>query len=154
VTTATLVFAVLGLVLSVASLVWQAATYTLSGPRVRADLRVGATNGQAFGHVPAGPDWQRQVEHMVAQGMHTPILAVVVRNVGRQATSVTGYQVYLDTGQRLGLTGTPQGTPSLPHRLEAHPKRCGTCRWPTSGGSPAQSWRPSVQRRSCIWKSS
>ncbi len=42
---ATLVIAVLGLVLSVASLTWQAATFVLSGSRVRADLKHGAHNG-------------------------------------------------------------------------------------------------------------
>ena len=35
---ATLVIAVLGIVLSVASLTWQAAAFVLSGSRVRADL--------------------------------------------------------------------------------------------------------------------
>jgi hypothetical protein len=35
---ATLVIAVLGLVLSMVSLIWQAATYVLSGSRIRAEL--------------------------------------------------------------------------------------------------------------------
>ena len=52
--TAVLVIAVLGLVLSVASLVWQAATFRLNGPRIRVELLVGAVNGPLCGYGPPG----------------------------------------------------------------------------------------------------
>ena len=117
--TSTLVIAVLGLVLSVASLAWQAVTYRLNGPRIRVAMRVGASNGTGYGTAPVKANWQRGVQQLQEQGLHTAIVAVLVRNVGRQATTVVRYEAILDTGMAWGLTGAPPGCPPLPHRLEA-----------------------------------
>ena len=116
---ATLGIAVLGLCLSVASLVWQATTFRLSGPRVRVELRVGATNGQTYATMPLKQDWYDSVIRLQQQGMGLPIIAVMIRNVGRQATSVVNYAAALDTGISFGMTSPPRGCKPLPHRLEA-----------------------------------
>lgn len=115
----TLIIAVLGLALSVASLVWQAATFRLEGPRVRVELQAGAMAGRGYGRVPLKADWRTSVRQMQAQGMSKPIAVLVVRNVGRAATTVVGYSVKGKNGVAFGLTGAPPGTPALPHRLEA-----------------------------------
>jgi hypothetical protein len=115
----TLVIAVFGLVLSLAALCWQAATWHLSGPRVRVEMLVGATNGRQYGTVPVKEGWQKPVEDFRAQGLGERLLAAKILNVGRQATQVVGYSAGTDTGVKLGVVAAPPGTPPLPHRLEA-----------------------------------
>ena len=75
----TLVFAVLGLVLAVASLVWQFASFQLSGPRVRVRLREGLRDLQG---VLIGPP----AMYPNAVGEH--VLAVEVVNSGRLPATV------------------------------------------------------------------
>ncbi len=117
--TATLVIAVVGLVLSVASLVWQATTFRLSGPRVRVELLIGAVSRNGFATAPLGSGWQRSLEQLQANGLPTAVLAVRVRNVGRQATSVERYEAAFNNRASYSLTVPPPGCPSLPYRLEA-----------------------------------
>ena len=114
-----LVLAVVGAVLSMVSLAWQAATWRLSGPRVRARMLVGATNGSQYGTVPVTKDWHRSVDGFAEHGMLHRLIGVEVRNVGRAATSVVGYKIALGGGVKIGVTAPPPGTPPLPHRLEA-----------------------------------
>lgn len=117
----TLLVAVLGVILSVASLVWQAATYLLEGPRVKVELRVGAASfSGGYAHQPVKPGWQRGLAEMAAQGMTQGLLVVLVRNIGRHPTSVLRYSGVTDGGVKFGLTSAPPGCPSLPHRLEPH----------------------------------
>ncbi len=117
--TAVLVIAVLGLVLSTSSLVWQAATFRLNGPRVRAELLVGAMSAHGFATAPVGKNWRRDLAALQRNELPNPVVAVRVRNIGRQATTVTGYRAVFDTGGPYGLTGAPPGCPQLPYRLEA-----------------------------------
>lgn len=121
--TVVLVVAVLGLVLSTASLVWQAATYRLNGPRVRVELLVGAVSsyGGAGGMAtaPVGPTWQRDLAALRQQGMAEPMVAVRARNIGRAPTTVTDVGATFDTGAAYTLAGGTPGSAPLPHRLEA-----------------------------------
>jgi hypothetical protein len=111
---ATLIIAVLGLVLSVASLTWQAATFVLSGSRVRADLKYGAAN--AAGAL-TGPPGSTPLVSLIAQGFTDEVLGVEVRNLGRLAATVDRVQVAIAGGIKLQTLLDVKG-PSLPHRLE------------------------------------
>jgi hypothetical protein len=109
---ATLVIPVLGLVQSVASLTWQAATFVLSGSRVRADLKHGAAN--AAGFLTGAPGVYRSVDD---QGLGDEVIGVKVRNVGRLAASVDSIEVAMAGGMRMQMPSEVMGQ-SLPHRLE------------------------------------
>lgn len=111
---ATLIIAVLGLALSVASLTWQAATFVLSGSRVRADLKHGAAN--AAGAL-TGPPGSSPLMSLVAQGFTEEVLGIEVRNLGRLAATVDRVQAALAGGMKLDLLHDVAG-PQLPHRLE------------------------------------
>lgn len=116
--TPVLVISVLGLVLAVASLVWQFATFRLNGPRIRTTLRVG-TAGAGLTLAPVRTGWQRVLAQLVDQGAGEPVVAVEVRNVGRSAATVVGFQAQLDNGMSFLPTSPPAGGTTLPHRLEA-----------------------------------
>jgi len=114
VTGATLVIAVLGLVLAVVSLTWQAATFVLSGSRVRAELKHGARNA---GVAVTGPPGSQQLKSLAAQGFTEEVIGVEVRNVGRLAATVDRVQAAIAGGIKLEMLRELAG-PSLPHRLE------------------------------------
>jgi len=111
---ATLVIAVLGLVFSVASLTWQAATFVLSGSRIRAELKHGARNA---GMVGSGPPGQQPLQALAEQGLTEEVVGVEVHNVGRLAASVDKVEVALAGGLKLQMLLDVTG-PALPHRLE------------------------------------
>jgi hypothetical protein len=114
-----LILAVLGLVLSVTSLAWQATTFRLSGPRVRVELIVGAVSLTSIGTVPVNDrDWQDQLRMLQRNHLPDALIGIRVRNVGRQATTVTHFAASFDTGAALGYTGVARGCPTLPHRME------------------------------------
>ena len=108
---ATLVIAVLGLVLSIVSLIWQAATFVLSGSRVRAELKHGARNADVV--VSGPPGWQR----VASQGLGEEVIGIEVRNVGRMAASIDSVQAALPRGTKTTLLQSFIGPP-LPHRLD------------------------------------
>ncbi|MBV9098822.1 MAG: hypothetical protein JO079_12275 [Frankiaceae bacterium] len=111
--TTALVVALVGLALSVASLTWQAATFFLSGYRVRVELLLGA---RGMGGVATGPVSSAQfLDHLASQGMTQPVLAVRAINVGRLPVTVTGCSVVSNTD--VGFY-EPDGITNLPHRLE------------------------------------
>ena len=110
----TLVIAVVGLVLSVASLCWQVAQHRLSGPRVRAELLWG---GIAHDRAVTGPI-KGTLEVFRHAGVDTPVIAVKGRNHGRLPIDVTGFTVEMDGGGGYSLPGW-RFNPSLPHRLES-----------------------------------
>jgi len=114
---ATLVIAVLGLLLSVVGLVWQAATYVLSGGRVKVLLKVGAAS--ARGMLTGAPDRMQgtSMQHLVSQGYTQPIIAVEVRNVGRMAVTVNRWSIQHTRGTSFIPIGYQIG-PALPYRLE------------------------------------
>lgn len=85
--------AVLGVVLATASLAWQAATYALTGGRVRVLLRVGAVDVAGNGMITAAPSSLRQdwLANLAEQGYPRPIVAVRVANIGRQPVTVASW---------------------------------------------------------------
>jgi len=110
-TAATLAIAVLSLVLSVVSLTWQAATFVLSGSRVRAYLTRGARNADVVVTAPSG--WQQ----LAAQGLTEEVIGIEVRNVGRLAASIDTVHAALAGGTKTTMLQSISGPP-LPHRLE------------------------------------
>jgi hypothetical protein len=105
-----------GVVLASLSLGWQAATYVLTGGRVKVKLLVGAlgNGGMATGppeHVSA--DW---LQRLASQGFNQPIVAVTVANVGRQPVQVVRWG--LKSGLGASLYPSNGVGPPLPHRLE------------------------------------
>jgi hypothetical protein len=113
----TLVIAVLGLALSVASLSWQAAAFVLSGSRVKVELRHGAQDG--VGNLMHGPPGTHDARLLASQGFVHELLGVQVRNVGRMPVDVEKVEAVLPKGIRFSH---PQGHlgPSLPHRVQPH----------------------------------
>jgi hypothetical protein len=112
------VVAIVGLGLALLSLGWQAATFALSGSRVRAEIKRGASGG---GNAIIGPAevWTtRTVASLATQGLTTEVLAVSVRNVGRLAVTVDEVAVvFSNRGRYLPPEGS-KGNPPVPWRLE------------------------------------
>lgn len=117
---ATLVIAILGVIMSALSLGWQGAAFVLSGGRVSAELRVGALHATRSGLVHGAPSaatagW---ADHHGKQGYVHPVIAVLVRNRGRLPVTVTQWGVVGSGGLSYRPLGNSVG-PALPYRLEA-----------------------------------
>lgn len=109
--------AILAVVLACLSLGWQAATYVLTGGRVKVTLLVGAMgNG---GMVTGSPDKLKPgwFDGVAEQGYRSPVVAVKVANVGRQPVTVTRWSVVCPLAGSLTPVANSIGPP-LPHRLE------------------------------------
>src|SRR5919204_5203102 len=94
--------AVLSLILAVASLTWQAATFALSGSRLRADLRHGARNATV---AVTGVPGSQSLDTLTQQGFTEEVFGVEVRNVGRLAAEVSRVQVALANGVKVEVMG-------------------------------------------------
>src|SRR5258708_4430487 len=101
----TLVIAVLGLVLSILSLIWQAATYILSGSRVRAELKHGARSADVV--VSGPPGWKR----VAAQGLDEEVIGIEVHNLGRMAASIDSVHAALPRGTKTTMLQSIIGPP-------------------------------------------
>jgi hypothetical protein len=96
----TLALAIAALVLSLASLVWQAWTFLASGPRVK------VTTANALPMYDGrGGDWMVTVE---------------ATNSGRAPCTVENWGIRLPGDARLITTERPAWIPPVPHRLEPH----------------------------------
>jgi hypothetical protein len=116
---AAFILAALGLVLSVASLSWQAATFVLSGSRVKAELRHGARGPGGHGGLVSGKPGLQTLASLAPQGWTEEVLGVEVRNVGRLAVTVTSVAVvHAEKGIKYRPVGALIGE-ELPFRLEA-----------------------------------
>lgn len=117
----TLVVAIVGVMLALASLVWQGAVFVLSGSRVRVNLRRGALRRDAAGAVAriAGPTNPTGSDYALIhnQGFTEDVLIVDVRNVGRMAVSVEQIAAASEDGWGFARLADPEN-PALPHRLE------------------------------------
>lgn len=117
----TLIVAIVGIVLAGASLAWQAASFVLSGSRVRVNLRRGALRRGGPGGLArlAGPlnPSESDYEMMREQGFTDDVFIVEVRNVGRMAVSVESVSLDTEGGWGFAHPGDPEN-PALPHRLE------------------------------------
>ena len=119
VNTATLVIAVVGLALSAVAITWQAATFMLTGPRIRVRLREGL---RGLGGVMIAPPTMytpagRQV--LEQQGYTEAVIAIEVVNRGRLPTTVDRWTIRFGNGAAYLNPGDLQNPP-LPHRLEPH----------------------------------
>ena len=116
--TIALVVAIVGLVLAVASLVWNFAVFRLSGPRIKVYLQFGARGpgGIATRRGPRQPDWGQ----LSNQGLDEPLVGVEVVNVGRAAIDVQRCNCRLSKeGYAYFDHRLPVNRP-FPFRLEAH----------------------------------
>jgi hypothetical protein len=113
---ATTIIAVVGVVLALASLAWQAVSFRLSGSRVSVDLRPGMRHGTGTAAVTSpAPVFPGQMEMMQSQGFTDPVLAVEVRNAGRSATNIVNVAVLFSNGASYS---DMVFNPPLPFRLE------------------------------------
>jgi hypothetical protein len=106
--------------LSLASLGWQAFTFWRSGHRVQVELRAGAIGSGSklltFSEEARHKFPIRSLASAVGQGFRSPVLTATIRNVGRQ--SVTIQQCNWKAGDMsLAQPGTTVGD-SFPRRLE------------------------------------
>jgi hypothetical protein len=146
---ATLVIAVVAVVLSASSLCWQAATFVLTGGRVTVELVVGALDATGSNLVTAPISGMTQTfgDTLRAQGFTRPVVGVQVHNVGRGLATITEWSLVMQDGTALTPTGASIGPP-LAHRMEGggEPARWVVdTRWWSARGTP--------QRRSarCRW---
>jgi hypothetical protein len=114
-TAMSLVIAIVGLVLSVMSLTWQATMFVLSGSRIKALLQHGAIGRGSL--VVSKPGTQ-SMEYLANQGFTDEVLAIKVRNVGRLSVSVTSVAAVFGSGISIGQLDHPRDR-ALPYRLEA-----------------------------------
>ena len=115
-TAITLGIAALGVVLGAASLGWQAATYFLTGGRIKTTLKVGALSGAALVSLPANKVTPDALQQMASQAGR-PVIAVEVRNVGRLPVTVARWSIK----SSLGISFVPMADsigPALEHRLD------------------------------------
>jgi hypothetical protein len=114
----TLAVAVVGAVLGAASLAWQAATFALSGSRVRVRMHRGAISSDGSRRISAPLEVSDDTwAAMQAQGFTRDVLIVEARNVGRMPVSVERTAIAADSGFGFEWAGDPTN-PALPHRLE------------------------------------
>ena len=110
----TLVVAIAGLALGLASVVWQTAQWRLAGPRMKVEMHFGAVGP---GGLVTSPD-QKMLEQLVARGFTPTVLVARVRNKGRTPIAIEQVSAALENGVTFMETNTPPGTEPLPHKLE------------------------------------
>ena len=109
-----LAVAIAGLVLAAVALTWQAATFLMTGSRLKVDSRQGATDGRGIVHGAPGHETR---ELLLAQGYTQEVLGAEVFNRGRTGVNVTGIRAVTSRG----ISCTPVADllgPPMPHRLE------------------------------------
>lgn len=115
--TATLVIAVIGLALATASLAWQAATFFLTGPRVKVYLREGFRGPGGVMIAPPSVYTDSGRVTLEQQGYTEHVVAIEAINRGRLPTTVRNWA--LRFGNRASYTNpTDPRNPTLPYRLE------------------------------------
>lgn len=106
--------ALVGVVLAVASLTWQFATFRLTGSLVRAELVHGCIGP---GGATYGEPGKFNVAMMVAQGYVMEVVGIEVFNRGRIGVNVTRWAMHSSKKDSYMPVGDQHG-PDLPHRLE------------------------------------
>jgi hypothetical protein len=114
---ATTIIAVLGVVLALASLAWQAVSFRLTGSRVSVYLRGGMKHMSGVSAVTTpGPVTPGQIKMLQNQGFTVPVLAVEVKNSGRSPTNIVNIALLFGSGASYSETVFD---PPLPFRLDA-----------------------------------
>lgn len=114
-----LVIAVVGLALAALSLGWQAATFFLSGPRVKVDLQEGFLGPMGLMTASASVYTAEGREALDRLGYTEHVLAVEAVNSGRLAVTVNNWSINFGNGASYG-NPSDMRNPKLPHRLEPH----------------------------------
>lgn len=120
----TLVVAIVGVSLAFLSLGWQAATFYLSGGRVRLELRRGALQRGPGGTIRSTAPLKasaRQMGLLRDQGFTEEVLVVVVRNRGRLPISIEDVSAMTSDGWGFQRLDDPEN-PTLPYRLQGGAK--------------------------------
>jgi hypothetical protein len=102
---ATLVLAALGIGLALASLVWQALTFLLTGSRVSVEVAAGMRgmiNGLLAVATLPNTATEDEVKFVHSQGFTEAVVVVRVNNTGRGATSVVSVDLVFDDGAAVG----------------------------------------------------
>lgn len=119
-TTAAFVLALIGVVLSAASIGWQIAIHFLSAPRFRVTVKAGLASGA--GTITWDPGRRPQdgaLQRHIRDGYTRPVVYVQVSNVGRSPGSVSA--IKFDQGDAVYRPlGDVQAGPQLPSRVEPH----------------------------------
>jgi len=115
---AALIVSIVSLVLAVASITWQAASFHLAGSRVKVTLKKGAagSGNLVLGHVQVPTE---SMEDLAAQGIGEPVIAIEARNVGRLGVSVVAWGVVLENGFEFIQSEPVLGNKAMPHRMDA-----------------------------------
>jgi hypothetical protein len=108
---------VIGIILSSLSLGWQAATFALTGGRIKVSLRIGGMNASGMLTMPIDSVRENSLEQVASQGYGRLVVAVQVANVGRLPVTVARWSLQHPEGIGLSPIGASVGPP-LPHRLE------------------------------------
>jgi len=116
---ATLIIAALGVLLGALSLGWQAATYVLTGGRVKIALKVGAVvdSGTGMALMPVAEATPDKLASLGQQGFSRAVIAVEVRNVGRLPVTVSRWSLESSLGVSYVPIADSLGS-ALPHRLD------------------------------------
>jgi hypothetical protein len=116
---ASFVLAVLGLVLAVVSLVWQFATFRLSGGNATALLKAGVlTNGMSILNA-ADKMTPDQLETTLQQHGGLPVIGVEVRSTGRMPVTVRSWGLRAPSGVVVNPISDQVG-PSLKHTIDPY----------------------------------
>jgi hypothetical protein len=115
----TLGIAAAGLALAGLSLGWQAATFFMSGPRVKASLSEGFRGPLGVMIAPPAVYTDEGLAALEQQGYTEHVVSVTATNKGRLPTTVRSWSLHF--GNR-AIFNNPQDSrnPALPHRLEPH----------------------------------
>lgn len=121
---ATLIVAILGVMMAALALVWQALAWRLDGARPSAELHIGATGYGGVAHGKVGND--RQFPHlstMSEQGWNgQPLIGIKVTNRGRSRVKITGLGIFVKDGAFTVSVhrGFAADSPAIPHWIEGN----------------------------------
>jgi len=110
----TLVVAIAGLALGLASVVWQAAQWRPTGPRTQVEMLFGAMGPCGLLMAPE----PKMLTQFFKRGFTSVVFVALVRNKGRTPIAIEKVCASLDDGVTFFETDTPRGTDPLPHKLE------------------------------------
>ena len=114
--TIALAISLLSLGVAAVALGWQIVSFWLAKGRVRARLMWAGRTGTILATMP--PERTYPAEMFATQGMRTPALAAVVRNVGRAPAFIDNYAIRLANGSEIGWVKGTVGVEPVPIRIE------------------------------------
>jgi hypothetical protein len=114
----TFILAMLGFAGAVIALVWQFATFNLTGSRIKAEFRAGFRGPGGVALIPRGDSFtKKDMARLAEQGFIYPVASLQVRSIGRMQANITGCELDCDGGFKVKLLSDFIG-PEFPHRME------------------------------------